>query len=305
MKCTALSVVLSLLFLLAPPGLQNSGATAYVVLAGAINSRSFVFAKQGEKEAGPKLILLGGAPGTGKSTFGMSIALDQGILKCIGTDTVRAVMRSYVSASISPALHRSSYAAAQHHEDDDDPVTSWLETCEVLESSIEETIDDALHRGNDLVLEGVSLVPSTKWIQKWEEKGGQAIGVLLHVPDAEIHRSLLIRRGSATGQTEKEKNKLGHFDRIRKIQNEMVNRAKESKWLLIEQKIQPDPLEMVASELGEYVPTMELYKQREKIKGKSNSTAAAKQQLDKASKTDATKAKKKRKQSNATKASSS
>jgi 2-phosphoglycerate kinase len=39
----------------------------------------------------------------------MSLALEQGILKCISTDTVRAVMRSYVPESISPPLHRSSY----------------------------------------------------------------------------------------------------------------------------------------------------------------------------------------------------
>jgi hypothetical protein len=61
-----------------------------------------------EKEP-PKLILISGGPGTGKSTFGMSLALEQGILKCISTDTVRAVMRSYVPESISPPLHRSSY----------------------------------------------------------------------------------------------------------------------------------------------------------------------------------------------------
>ena len=52
----------------------------------------------------------------------MSLALDQGILKCISTDTVRAVMRSYVPEGISPALHRSSYAPAE--EDDENPVKS-------------------------------------------------------------------------------------------------------------------------------------------------------------------------------------
>jgi pantothenate kinase-related protein Tda10 len=54
----------------------------------------------------PKLVIISGCPGTGKSTFGMSLALEQGILKCISTDTVRAVMRSYVPESISPPLHR-------------------------------------------------------------------------------------------------------------------------------------------------------------------------------------------------------
>ena len=52
----------------------------------------------------------------------MSLALDQAILKCISTDTVRAVMRSYVPEGISPALHRSSYAPTD--EEGDDPVKS-------------------------------------------------------------------------------------------------------------------------------------------------------------------------------------
>ena len=61
---------------------------------------------------------------TGKSTFGMSLALEQGILKCISTDTVRAVMRSYVPESISPPLHRSSYASSVD-DGTDNAVKSW------------------------------------------------------------------------------------------------------------------------------------------------------------------------------------
>lgn len=64
----------------------------------------------------------------------MSVALDQGILKCISTDTIRAVMRSFVAEEISPALHRSSYAPSGHKGDD--PVRSWRETCTVLGTSV-------------------------------------------------------------------------------------------------------------------------------------------------------------------------
>lgn len=101
----------------------------------------------------PKLILIGGPPGTGKSTFGMSVALDQGILKCISTDTIRAVMRSFVAEEISPALHRSSYAPSGHKGDD--PIRSWRETCTVLEHSIQGLVDDAISRRVSLVVEGV------------------------------------------------------------------------------------------------------------------------------------------------------
>jgi len=111
-------------FLLLAATLISPGAQAF----SGITSRTFLQSPKVDDK--PKLILIGGPPGTGKSTFGMSVALDQGILKCISTDTIRAVMRSFVAEEISPALHRSSYAPSGHKGDD--PVRSWRETCTVL-----------------------------------------------------------------------------------------------------------------------------------------------------------------------------
>lgn len=196
----------------------------------------------------PKLILISGCPGTGKSTFGMSLALEQGILKCISTDTVRAVMRSYVPESISPPLHRSSYELSSD-DGSDDPVKSWIETCKVLDSSVEGLVDDAIQRGVSLVLEGVSIQPSRKWIDKFTEAGGSACGVLLMVSKEETHKKLLLKRGFMTGNTDAEEKKLKSFDRVRLIQDEMIRSAKESGWVLIEQRVDPDPLDVVADEL--------------------------------------------------------
>jgi 2-phosphoglycerate kinase len=161
-------------------------------------SRDFTFTPKVQDK--PKLILIGGCTGTGKSTFGMSVALDQDILKCISTDTVRAVMRSFIGTDISPALHRSSYTPAIVRDDggksDDDPVRSWRETCTVLQASIEGLVDDAIHRGMSLVVEGVHVVPSKDLIQKWEGMGGVATGCLLTIPDEQAHKQLLQRRAT-------------------------------------------------------------------------------------------------------------
>mmetsp|Transcript_27969 Transcript_27969/g.50984 ORF Transcript_27969/g.50984 Transcript_27969/m.50984 type:complete len:334 (-) Transcript_27969:267-1268(-) len=203
---------------------------------------------RGHGKEPPKLILISGCPGTGKSTFGMSLALEQGILKCISTDTVRAVMRSYVPGSISPPLHRSSYDS---NSDDgtDDPVKSWLETCRVLDSSVEGLVDDAIERGVSLVLEGVNLEPSQKYIDKFIASGGTACGVLLVVSNEEVHKNLLLKRGFMTGNTGAEEKKLESFDRVRLIQEEMIRSAKASGWMMIEQRVDPDPLDVVADEL--------------------------------------------------------
>ena len=125
------------------------------------------------------------------------------------------------------------------------------ETCKVLESSLEGLVDDAIKRKTSLVLEGVSIVPSTRWIEKWEEAGGVACGVLLTVTKEEVHRSLLRKRGFITGNQDNEQKKLDSFDRVRLIQDDMIERAQQSGWVLIEQKIEPDPLEIIENEFLE------------------------------------------------------
>jgi len=199
------------------------------------------------KSSRPKLILIAGGTGTGKSTFGMSVALDQEILKCISTDTVRAVLRSFVGPDVSPALHRSSYAAA--FDDDDDPVRSWREACAVLNASVDSLVNDAIARKVSLVVEGVHLVPSSDLIRRWEESGGTAIGVLLWIDSSEKHQELVRKRGYTTGNKDTEETKIASIDRIRIIQDEMIRLAEVSGWTKIEQKIEPDPLELVAAGL--------------------------------------------------------
>lgn len=190
--------------------------------------------------------MIAGSPGTGKSTFGMAAALDQGILKCISTDTMRAVMRSYIGDEVSPALHRSSYAATF---EGDDPVRSWMETCTCLSTSVEDIVQDAIDRQVSLVLEGVHIVPSKKLIDKWKDSGGVAIGVLLKIDEPEKHKGQLQRRGFTTGQVSNENKKIKSYDRIRAIQAEMIRLADKNDWIQIEQNGDIDPLEAMTRAL--------------------------------------------------------
>lgn len=157
-------------------------------------------------------------------------------------------MRSYVPVSISPPLHRSSYAKSTD-DGSDDPVRSWIETCKVLESSVDTLVEDSIDRGVSLVLEGVSIYPSRKWIDKFTAAGGTACGVLLVVSKEETHKNLLLKRGFMTGNTGAEEKKLKSFDRVRLIQDEMIRSAKESDWVIIEQRTDPDPLDVVSDAL--------------------------------------------------------
>jgi hypothetical protein len=91
-------------------------------------TRSFLFApKQNVK---PQLILIGGCTGTGKSTFGMSVALSQSILKCVSTDVIREISRNTVDVK-PDALMRSSY------QGNGEPVADWRATCEAVEIGVQ------------------------------------------------------------------------------------------------------------------------------------------------------------------------
>ena len=67
------------------------------------------------------------------------------------------------------------------------------------------------------------------------------------VSDEERHKQLLRKRGFTTGKKKTEDEKLQSFDRIRLIQEEMIRCAKESDWILIEQRVDPDPLDVVSN----------------------------------------------------------
>ena len=147
----------------------------------------------------------------------MSVALSRGILRCVGTDTIRQIMRTTDS---SPALHRSSYSG------DRDPIQNWRECCEVLDSSVFGLVDDAIKRGVSLVIEGVHVIPSNDLLDKWRSAGGSAVGCVLTITDADAHLNLIIRRGELSCRSADHQVKA--FSRIRAIQDEMIRLGKST-----------------------------------------------------------------------------
>lgn len=166
----------------------------------------------------------------------MSIALGQGVLKCLSTDSVRQVMRTFDK---TPALHRSSYTDPGYGT----PAENWLECSQVLQDSINSLVDDAMNRGQSLVMEGVHIVPDNDIINRWVSRGGKALGILLTIEDEKTHRDLIFKRGEITSKGAE--GQLKAFSRIRTIQDEMIKLAKLNKWLMIEQRVEPDPIDIV------------------------------------------------------------
>jgi len=175
----------------------------------------------------PRLLIITGTSGVGKSTLTAKVASSLGFCKVAATDTVREVLRTQFDAEQQPALHRSSFEPAGGKV-----VEDWHATVGVLREGVNAVINRALSRGGDLLLEGVHIVPGLSMLESWNDAGGVSCGVVLHVSDEEKHREMIREREGHNGR--EGSHYLDNLDRIRGIQDEMIRNAEAAGWTVID-----------------------------------------------------------------------
>ena len=186
----------------------------------------------------PRLLVITGSSGVGKSTLSARAAASLGFSKSASTDTIREALRTQFDADELPALHRSSFESAGSGV-----VEDWHETVKVLSEGVAAVVRRASMKGSDLLLEGVHVIPDAQILNDWRGAGGIACGVVLYVEEGDRHQRFIVRR-------ERHNNRgLAHYldnlDRIREIQREMVSNGREAGWLVMDASAQDDPLGMV------------------------------------------------------------
>ena len=186
----------------------------------------------------PRLLVITGSSGVGKSTLSARAAASLGFSKSASTDTIREALRTQFDADELPALHRSSFESAGSGV-----VEDWHETVKVLSEGVAAVVRRASMKGSDLLLEGVHVIPDAQILNDWRGAGGIACGVVLYVEEGGRHQRFIVRR-------ERHNNRgLAHYldnlDRIREIQREMVSNGREAGWLVMDASAQDDPVGMV------------------------------------------------------------
>ena len=185
----------------------------------------------------PRLLVITGSSGVGKSTISARVSSSLGFSKSASTDTIREALRTQFSSEQAPALHRSSFEPAGSGVIED-----WHETVVVLSEAIRAVVNRAISKRSDLLVEGVHIIPGSGILEGWRESGGIASGVMLHVGDEDTHRQFIRMR-------EKHNDRgldhyLNNLDRIRAIQEEMLEKADESGWLVLDTSI-GDPVRKI------------------------------------------------------------
>lgn len=99
------------------------------------------------------LVLIGGAPGTGKSTLANDLSCRLGFDHRIGTGFIRAVLQTEVSPDAEPDLFGFTYASA-------DPVTNLERQARRMQPAVMACVERGRREGTSLIVEGSHLIPA-------------------------------------------------------------------------------------------------------------------------------------------------
>jgi 2-phosphoglycerate kinase len=180
----------------------------------------------------PLIVLIGGAPGCGKSTVATELANQLEIVRTQSTDMLREVMRMMIPQRLLPVLHTSSFAAASalpSHQGDssDDPDTlvarGYQAQAELLWVALEAVVHRALRERVSLILEGVHVGPA--FIDRLPgDTDAVIVPIMLGVLKRENLRNRFRGRGAEVPGRRSERY-LAHFDAIWSLQSFLLSEA--------------------------------------------------------------------------------
>ncbi len=179
----------------------------------------------------PIVVMIGGAPGTGKSALATEIAQRLEIGRIQSSDLLREVMRMMVPERLVPVLHKSSYDAWEalpgsanlDERDDAHLIDGYRAQAELLKVPCEAVIRRSLREESSLILEGVhvhhamvDMVPV--------ESSAIVVPIMLAVLNQDRLRDRFRGRGEKVDQRRAERY-LDHFDSIWRLQSHLLSEA--------------------------------------------------------------------------------
>lgn len=186
--------------------------------------------KEGSNLRKPYVILVGSASGIGKSTISAEIAKKLEIKHLLETDFIREIVRGIIGEEYAPALHKSSFDAftvlrnKQNFDTNEQLINAgFVEHASFVIPAIEKVISRAISDYDDVVIEGVHLVPGLINIEKFKDEA--AIYFFVLKADEESHKDRFVKRAMQIHRGGKQ---LEYFSENRVIHDFLIKKANEN-----------------------------------------------------------------------------
>jgi len=166
-----------------------------------------------------KIILIGGASGSSKTSTSREISCKYDIAHRIGSGFVREMAKNFISKKENSSLYEYSYTPINKMT----PFENLYSQSEVIEPMINMSIKRAFNEGTSIILEGVNIIPG---LNEYEETSDKLV---LYVEDEETHLKMI------HGPTHKNRSvSKQNFLNVRSIQQEFIKRAQDYGWSLFD-----------------------------------------------------------------------
>ncbi len=208
------------------------------------------------KQKKPFIILVAGGTGIGTSTLAVRLAWLMEINHIVSTDSVREIVRRFLPAKIAPALSVSTYQTATMvkgvRSSKDALIFGFLSQSQKVLYGIESVIQRSIKEQEDIIIEGIHLVPGEMDFIKKYKKKAHIIEIMLDVHKENDHKQHFLTR-HLQNANRIQKRYLNHFKEIRIIQNFLVQRAHVNNICVIEnynlKKVEKKILDHIYSQL--------------------------------------------------------
>jgi 2-phosphoglycerate kinase len=179
--------------------------------------------RRAKRSGRPVSIVLGGAPGTGKSTLATQLAVRLNIPRVVTTDAIRDVLRTVVPANVLPELHRSTFDVVD--PDAVDPFSGFLRQCNAVGAAAIAVADRLADEHRSVIIEGVHALPGATVRALSDHPAAPIVIERLIVQEAAERHADLLRRRATSEPLRGGDRHLAGLDRIRMIQQRLHEEA--------------------------------------------------------------------------------
>ena len=177
----------------------------------------------------PLIICIGGGTGIGKSALATTLGTRLGIHKVIGTDTIREIMRLVFTEELLPTLHTSSSQVGELLKlrgsvSSEQVLAGYQLQAQHVGVGIRATIRRSIKERQNVILEGVHLLPLLLEFQQSPPEGAYVVTVLISLLNPKEHRSRFAARAQES-PNRPEVRYLKQYRQIRKIHDYCVTRC--------------------------------------------------------------------------------